>query len=536
VVPRPTIEDLNLLQKRLDLGLSSGEIVEVMPMIEEALRSYDRIATRAACDQRAPRTRGGSRPALDANPLGAWYWRTAIQERDTGLLAGKTVAIKDNICVAGVPMMNGSRVLDGYIPDLDATVVTRILEAGGLIAGKAVCESLTFSGSSFTSDSGPVLNPYDNKRSTGGSSSGCAALLAVGEVDLAIGGDQGGSIGIPSSWSGVYGLKPTFGLVPYTGAFACEMTLDHLGPMARTTADVALLLDVIAGPDGLDPRQNWATRLRPERGTYRAALTGKVGDLRIGILQEGFGWPETTQADVDEAVTAAAHGFEALGAFVTDVSVPEHRRARDISTVIECEGCSALALAGEGIGTNWRGLYVDSMALAFAKGRRRHSVALPATFKIAALVGEWMKASAGVIFYAKAQNLGRALTKAYDQALDEFDLLVLPTTPMKATLLPQRPLSLTESAKLAFEMDQNASPFCVTGHPAMTLPCAVSQGLPVGMMMIGKHGGEGTILRAAHAFEHEVFAAPEPLGTRHPPSITEISRSTAATAAGDQLP
>src|SRR2546428_13836623 len=184
-------------------------------------------------------------------------------------------------------MMNGSSALEGYVPEFDATIVTRILDAGAEILGKAVCEHLCFSGSSFTSDPGPVLNPHNPEHSAGGSSSGSAALVAAGEVDMAIGGDQGGSIRIPSSWCGTYGLKPTYGLVPYTGVFPIELTPDHTGPIAATTADVALLLEVIAGEDGLDPRQYGA---KPE--AYTSVLRNDTEGIRVGIVSEGFGWPE----------------------------------------------------------------------------------------------------------------------------------------------------------------------------------------------------------------------------------------------------
>src|SRR4029077_5176117 len=146
-------------------------------------------------------------------------------------------------------MMNGSGLLEGYVSDQDATVVTRVLDAGGTILGKAVCENLCLSSGSHTSASGVAHNPHDPRRSPGGSSSGCGALVASGAVDMAIGGDQAGSIRIPSSWSGIYGLKPTYGLVPYTGICAEDHTLDHTGPMARTVAEIALLLEVLAGPD-----------------------------------------------------------------------------------------------------------------------------------------------------------------------------------------------------------------------------------------------------------------------------------------------
>src|SRR5437764_610181 len=198
---------------------------------------------------------GGYRPAAEENPLNAWYQKCSIQGAASGLLAGKRIAIKDNVCVAGIPMMNGSSVLEGYTPEFDATIVTRILDAGGEIVGKAVCENLSFAGSSFTASTGPVFNPHQPARSAGGSSSGSAALVVAGECDMAIGGDQGGSITIPGSWCGAYALKPTYGLVPYSGIFPIELTLDHVGPLAATTADVALLLEGIVGEDGLDRRQ-----------------------------------------------------------------------------------------------------------------------------------------------------------------------------------------------------------------------------------------------------------------------------------------
>jgi len=155
-----------------------------------------------------PRT-PGYRPGPAENPFNAWYWKTEIAGASNGILAGKKVAVKDNICVAGVPMMNGSRWLEGYVPDVDATVVTRVLDNGGEVAGKAACEDLCFSAGSHTCATGPIRNPHNPEYSTGGSSGGSAALVAAGEVEMALGGDQGGSIRTPSAWCGVYGLKPT---------------------------------------------------------------------------------------------------------------------------------------------------------------------------------------------------------------------------------------------------------------------------------------------------------------------------------------
>ena len=259
----PTLAELARIAEGYNLDSTLEELESFRGLIEPVLASYGRIDQLAepALPVKYPR-RPGHRPRAEENPLGAWYWRTEIVGAPEGPLAGKTAAIKDNVCVAGVPMMNGTSVLEGYVPDVDATVVTRILDAGGTILGKAVCESLCFSGGSHTSDTGPVHNPHNPSHTAGGSSSGSAALVAAGEVDMAMGGDQGGSIRIPAGWCGIYGLKPTYGLVPYTGIFPIELTLDHTGPMARTAADVALLLEAVAGPDGLDPPPTG----RPSRG------------------------------------------------------------------------------------------------------------------------------------------------------------------------------------------------------------------------------------------------------------------------------
>ncbi|MBI4609643.1 MAG: amidase [Candidatus Rokubacteria bacterium] len=407
------------------------------------------------------------------------------------------MAIKDNVCVAGIPMMNGSNVLEGFVPDQDATIVTRILDAGGEIAGKAVCEHLCFSGGSHTSDTGPVLNPHDPKRSAGGSSSGSAALVVAGECDMAMGGDQGGSIRIPSSYSGAFGLKPTNGLVPYTGIFPIELTLDHTGPIARSAADCALLLEVIAGPDGLDPRQSAGVRVE----TYTRALTGDARGLRIGIVREGFGWPGASEPDVDKMVRDAAQRLTRAGATVEEISVPLHRDGIHIWNAIAVEGATNLMVRDNCMGTKWKGHYVTPLMEFYARARRARANDLSETVKLVVLLGQYMQDNYHGRYYAKAQNLGRTLRAAYDEALRQVDLLVMPTTPMKATLLPPPNASREEYVARALEMIPNTCPFDVTGHPAMNVPAGMSGGLPVGMMLLGRHWEDGTVLRAAHAFE-----------------------------------
>ena len=247
-------------------------------------QSYDRLdaMVEPRLPVKYPRT-PGRELAPEENPYNAWTFKTEIKGASRGKLAGKRVAIKDNICIAGIPMRNGSRVLEGYVPEVDATVVTRILDAGGTIVGKTVCEDLCFSGGSHTSKPLPVRNPSKPTHSAGGSSSGSAVVVAVGEADMALGCDQGGSIRMPACWCGIYGLKPTHGLVPYTGVFPIELTLDHCGPMANSVEDVALLLSAIAGPDGLDPRQSGA-----QTQDYMKSLRSGAKGLKIAVVKEGF--------------------------------------------------------------------------------------------------------------------------------------------------------------------------------------------------------------------------------------------------------
>ena len=502
---KPTLEELAAVARAYQLDTTTEDLESFRGLMAGVLASYARLdqLTEPTLPVKYPRT-PGYRPQPDENLLGAWYWRCEIKGAPDGPLAGKAVAIKDNVCVAGIPMMNGTSVLEGYVPEVDATIVTRILEAGGTVLGKAVCESLCFSGGSHTSDTGPVRNPHDPTRTTGGSSTGSGALVAAGEVDMAIGGDQGGSIRIPASWCGIYGLKPTYGLVPYTGVFPIELTLDHTGPMARTAADCALLLEVIAGPDGLDPRQ----RAGLTGQAYTQVLTGDLGGLRFGLVAEGFGWPELSESDVDTTVREAASAFATMGGQLKEVSIPWHRDGIHVWNAIAVEGATMLMVAGNSMGTNWKGHYTTSLLDVYARGWRSRANDLSETTKLVVLLGQYMQDRYHGRYYAKAQNLARALTAAYDAAFAECDVLVMPTLPMKATRIPPPDASREEYMARALEMIPNTCPFDVTGHPAMNVPCGTSAGLPIGMMLVGRIGEDATVLRAADAFNRQVPVEP----------------------------
>src|SRR5579872_5027387 len=464
-VKKPTRQEMAAMCLELGFHMTQSEIDAYLDLMNVPVASYNalELMTDELPEVKYPRV-PGYRPMGDENRYNAWYYKTRIEGANDGKLKGKTIVLKDNVCLAGVPMMNGASTLEGYVPDLDATIVTRILDAGGTIVGKAHCEYFCFSGGSHTSALGPVMNPRKPGYSAGGSSSGSAALVAAGEVDMAIGGDQGGSIRIPSAYCGVIGLKPTHGLVPYTGIMPIELTLDHTGPITATVADNALLLEVLAGPDGLDPRQ---TGVKVDQ--YTQALTGEMRGMRIGVVKEGFGHP-VSEADVDALVRRGAEQLARLGASVEEVSLPMHLEGPAIWSAIAHEGATAQMMHGNGFGFNWKGLYVTSLLKAH-QGWRQRADELSDSLKVTMLLGHYMLRKHGGYHYAKAQNLSRRLRAAYDDALGRYDLLLMPTLPLKATRLPPADASIAECCARAFEMLPNTCPFDVTGHPAMTIPC-----------------------------------------------------------------
>ena len=504
----PTSDDLARIAQRYGFHLDTGDLASFQGLASGLLASYSEVERLYEASRPEPPARTYQRPSAGDNELGAWYVTAEITTTGEGPLAGRRVAVKDNIAVAGVPMMNGSATVEGYVPRRDATVVTRLLDAGATITGKAVCEDLCFSGGSHTSRSGPVLNPWDRSRTTGGSSSGSAALVATGAADLALGGDQGGSIRIPSSFCGTVGHKPTHGLVPYTGAFPIENTIDHLGPIARTVRDAALMLGVLAGPDGLDPRQRSGLPAQD----YLSGLEDGVAGLRIGVLAEGFGHAGLSQPAVEETVRAAIGRLAAAGAQVSEVSIPWHRDAMHVWTVIGTDGVVTQMVDGNAFGMNWPGRYDPELVDHYARGRREHADEIPETVKAAIFAGRYAIDRYDGRYYAMARNLALDLTAAYDEALAGVDVLVLPTLPIVASIIPPPGLPREESIAQSTEMIVNTAPFDVSGHPATSVPAGLADGLPAGLMIVGRHFGDATCLRVARAYEAEVGGFPAPPG------------------------
>ena len=493
-IKRPSLAQMRGMAEKFGMSLTDTELAEYNEIMEPYIQAYDRLD--ATPDNlppvRYPRSPGRF-PDFSENPLNAWYVKTEVKGAMDGPLRGKRIALKDTVCLAGVPMMNGSPIMEGYTPEIDATIVTRMLDAGATIAGKAHSENFCLSGGSHTNAKGPIQNPWKHGYMAGGSSGGSAALVAAGEVDMAIAGDQGGSIRIPASNCGVYGMKPSHGLVPYTGIMPIEQTIDHVGPVTNTVADNALLLEVLAGEDGLDPRQ-----YKPNVFRYTEALGRGANGLRVGILQEGFHSPES-EDDVDQKVLAAAEKLREIGAIVEKISVPEHHLAVDCWTAITVEGLQDHMMHGNSAGSNYRGLFLPSMMDHMAQWRNRADE-LSHSLKVCMFLGEYFQEQYRGRFYGKAQNLMRKVNEKYTAALQQYDVLLMPTVPMKPQPIPPADCSITLYVQRAFEMIGNTAPFN-GGLPAMNVPCGLSDGLPIGMMLVGQQYGELKIYQAAHAFE-----------------------------------
>jgi amidase len=494
-VSPPTLDQLKAIAETMGLALSEADLASFRDLMRPSIDGYNVVdgLPDNLPPVKYPRT-PGVRPQPQENPRNAWYVKTRVEGAPGGKLKGKTVVLKDNVMLAGVPMMNGASTLEGYTPEIDATIVTRILDAGGTILGKAHCEYYCLSGGSHTNATGPVHNPHKMGYSAGGSSSGSAVLVALGEADMAIGGDQGGSIRMPSSFCGTYGLKPTHGLVPYTGIMPIEIYVDHTGPMTATVRDNALLLEVIAGADGYDPRQ-----YSPQVHPYTEALGRGVDGLKIGVVREGFGLPNS-ERDVDAKVRKAAELLGKLGAKVAEVSIPWHRLGGALWLPIGVEGLTQTMMWGDGYGLSRPDLYVASL-MDFHRGWRHRANELSETTKLFTMLGTYIHQQHGSRYYGKAMNITRRLIAAYDAALAQHDLLLMPTTPMKAQPMPKPGAPREEVVQRALEMIANTAPFDISHHPAMAVPCGMSDSLPVSVMLIGRHWDESTIYRAAAAFE-----------------------------------
>ncbi|KAF2644567.1 amidase [Massarina eburnea CBS 473.64] len=449
------------------------------------------------------------------NEFGAWAWKVRITDKapkvDHGLLKGKSVVFKDNIAVKDVPMLMGTAFVKDYVPTVDATVVTRVLEAGATIEGKAVCENMCHSATSHSAATGPVENPRAKGYSSGGSSSGCGVLVSLGHVDMGIGADQGGSVRIPACNCGIVGFKPTFGLIPYTGCGSNEPTNDHLGPMTKNVLDNALLLQAIAGSDNIDDR-GFASPAPDAAPKYFDNLSKletpqDLSNFKIGIVAESL-TGAVLDPRVKETFLKAAVAFQKLGATVEEVGIPIHEKGTAIWTGVSKVGGYLNKTSGP---FGRRGYQMwDLNALMHPMKQGNWDDAYVSTKNIY-LNGAY----ATTVFphlLAKATNLSYQLRSAYDTALKTYDVLITPTLPYIATSHAANDATPLDQIAKQVGLISNTCQFNQTGHPALTMPIGlldILEGplagsgvkLPVGLQIVGNWWAEETVLRAAYAWE-----------------------------------
>ncbi len=379
-----------------------------------------------------------------------------------GPLHGIPVGVKDLFFTAGVPTTAGSPLM-AHVPQEDATVVARLRQAGAVIVGKLNLHEFAFGATSKNPHYGPVRNPWDTQRVAGGSSGGSGAAVAAGECLAALGTDTGGSIRIPAALCGITGLKPTYGRVSLHGVVPLSWSLDHVGPMCRTAEDCALILQAIAGPD---PRDPYAAPVPvPD---YVSLLDGGVGGLRIGLPRQHF-W-EGVQEEVARAVQEAIDVLAELGAQVREVSLP-------LMDVVPHAVVSILL--------------PEALAYHLPRFRER-----PEAYGEDVRLRLEMAALIPAVQHVQAQRARRAIVAAWREVFQEIDLLALPTTPIVAPRVEESELEAT------LTLIRNTNPFNLTGQPAISLPCGFTgEGLPVGLQLVGRWWEEGTVLRAAHAYQ-----------------------------------
>jgi len=511
---RPEIEDVAQAANQLDIHLTPTEARIFTDRFQKQVKEMEEFLELRIEEHRPPLRHferdPGYRPTGLEDPLNLFIRKCTVKGEEGGPLAGRKIGLKDHIAVAGVPMTLGSHFMDGYTPDFDATVVTRLLDAGATIIGKMNMEDFSFGGPGVAGvgDFGRPLNPHKHDHVTGGSSSGCGAGIASGQLDIAFGGDQGGSIRIPAAWSGCVGLMPTHGLIPHSGVFGLEQSIDYVGPMTRNIEDLALVLQCVAGADGYDPRQENVPTELPD---FVGALHQDIAGLKIGILEEGFGHPGAEE-DVESTVRQALAVLRNLGARLENVSVPIHRTVPLVLAPIFLEG------ARTGYDTNFynafgKSFYPASFMTAFGRAKRSHSHEIPLNFKLILLAGNYAHDRTNGRLYAKAQGARPAIVAQYKEAFRHVDLLVMPTCPTKSHpyVTPSdfgdaidRTLFGGGGGKDVAKLGANTSPFNVTGFPSLSIPCGKSDGLPVGLQFVAPHFREDLLIRAAHAYQRAV--------------------------------
>jgi aspartyl-tRNA(Asn)/glutamyl-tRNA(Gln) amidotransferase subunit A len=414
---------------------------------------------------------------------------------DPGPLAGVPVALKDNMCTSGVPTTCSSRILDGWCPPYDATVVEKLAAAGAVVVGKTNLDEFAMGSSTENSAFGPTRNPHDTSKVPGGSSGGSAAAVAAGFAPLALGSDTGGSIRQPAALCGVVGMKPTYGGVSRYGLIAFASSLDQIGPFARTVADAAALYEAIAGHDPRD-----TTSIPEPVAPVSPGLGEGVAGLRVGLVTE-LCEAEGIEADVTARVREAADALEQAGAKVDEVSVPAAVYGLSAYYLIAPAEASSNLARYDGVRY---GLRVDAPTTGEMYDRTRTEGFGPEVKRRIMLGTYALSAGYYDAFYGKAQRVRTLILRDFEAAYAGFDVLLSPTAPSTAFALGAK----TADPLTMYLNDVCTIPSNLTGHPAMSVPFGTGDdGLPVGVQVMAPALGEPLMFRVAAAVE---AAAPAP--------------------------
>jgi aspartyl-tRNA(Asn)/glutamyl-tRNA(Gln) amidotransferase subunit A len=409
--------------------------------------------------------------------------------RTLGPLDGIPAGLKDVIAVRGQPLTAGSRMLEHFVSPYDSTVATRLRAAGAVLWGRLSCDEFAMGSSNENSAFGPVANPWDLSRVPGGSSGGSAAAVAAGLVPVALGSDTGGSIRQPAAFCGIAGLKPTYGLVSRHGLVAYASSLDQIGPFGRTVRDLALVLDAIAGPDELD-----STSLRRPPPRHADALAGPA-PRRIGVPREYFG--AGLDPEVGAAIEAAVRFHRDHGCEVREVSLPHTRHCLDAYYVIATAEASSNLARFDGVRYGHR---AAGAADAIELTARSRAEGFGAEVKRRIILGTYVLSSGyHDAFYLRAQQVRTLIRRDFLRAFEEVDALLTPTSPIPAFRRGEKadPLAM-------YLCDVDTIGVNLAGLPAASIPCGfTASGLPIGLQLIGRPGGEGDLLALAHQYEQE---------------------------------
>jgi len=407
---------------------------------------------------------------------------------DAPPLCGIPYALKDNISTIGIPTTCGSRILEGYVPPYDATVTGKLKAAGAVLLGKLNLDEFAMGSSTEFSAYGPTRNPRDTTRVPGGSSGGPGAATAAGMGQFTLGSDTGGSVRLPASFCGVVGMKPTYGRVSRYGLVAYGSSLDQIGPLTRSVRDAALVLTTIAGHDARD-----STSLDWPVPDYNATLGAGISGARVGVPREYFA--SGLEPGVERAVRAAIDRLRDLGASVEEVDMPHTRYALAAYYVIAPAEASANLARYDGVKY---GLSVRDDGDLLAMFSRTRAQGFGAEVKRRIMVGTYALSSGYYdAYYVKAQQVRTLVKGDFDRAFERFDVLAAPTCPTVAFKIGEKvddPIGMYLTDVLTVTVN-------CAGVPAIVVPCGESDGLPVGLQLIGPAGGEARLLEVAHAYE-----------------------------------